>query len=161
MRYTVSGGKWPKIPFFCNLREPTQPTLRLNLCRDTHAFTCTHHGCYSVRSPPACCPGRSTPWPGSGSPVHTPWCLPGPSSPGCSPLDLPRAGCSLTSSPLAGHCTCHRGSTGSHSKGTFACSCTCLSSCFSLSRSDGQRWGEQPSEKWLHMSVGVGGFLSL
>lgn len=83
---------------------------------------------------PACCPGRNTPWPGSGSPGHTLWCPPGPSSPDCSPLCLLQAGCSLTSSPLAERCTCHRGSTGSHSEGTFECSCTCLSSCFSLRR---------------------------
>lgn len=89
----------------------------------------TDRGCCSGTSPPACCPGRNTPWPGSGTPAHTPWRPPGPWPLARSLLWPPRTGCSQTSSPPAEHCTCHRGSTVSHSEGTSECSCTCPSSC--------------------------------
>lgn len=110
------------------------PYLITENCTVTNQPTsvAAHHDCCSGKSPPVCCPGHSTPWPGSGSPAHTPWCLLGPSFPWCSLFCLPRIGCNLTSYPPAGHCTCHMGSTVFRSAGTFACSCTCLSSCFSL-----------------------------
>lgn len=53
------------------LTPPTDGQIQQQLSsRLTHART--HRDCCSVTSPPAGCPGRSTPWPGSGSLGRTP-----------------------------------------------------------------------------------------
>lgn len=90
-----------------------------------------YRGCYTWTSPPAGRSGRSTPWLGNDSLGRTPWCLPGLSFPAALPLSPP-AKCSPTSSPRAGHCTCHKDSTESPSVGTpenfysFPSFCFCL-----------------------------------
>ena len=86
----------------------------------------THRGCCTVMSPRDGHSGRNMPQPGSGSPDRTPWYHPGPSFPECPPL-CPLGGCSQTRRPLVVLCTCHKGSTVSHSGDRSGCSYTCLS----------------------------------
>lgn len=92
----------------------------------------SYRDCCISLSPPDVHPGRSRPWPDIGSPVRTPWRHPSPSAPRRFPSGPLRAGCSRTSCPPVGRCTCRKGNTASRSGGTSECSYNCPSSCSSL-----------------------------